>query len=49
MVRQETEIADERNETMSRLPQVAPETATGEAKNLLDVVKSKVGRVPAMT
>ncbi len=34
---------------MSRLPQITPETATGEAKQLLDAVKSKLGRAPAMT
>ena len=34
---------------MSRLKQIAPETATGEAKNLLDAVKGKMGMVPNMT
>jgi uncharacterized peroxidase-related enzyme len=34
---------------MSRFTQIAPETATGKAKELLDVVKSKLGLVPNMT
>jgi uncharacterized peroxidase-related enzyme len=34
---------------MSRLVPVSPENATGEAKQLLEAVKSKLGRVPAMT
>jgi uncharacterized peroxidase-related enzyme len=33
---------------MSRMPVVQPETATGEAKELLGAVKSKIGRVPNM-
>jgi uncharacterized peroxidase-related enzyme len=43
------ELLDEGIHTMSRLPQITPETATGEAKQLLDAVKSKLGRAPAMT
>jgi uncharacterized peroxidase-related enzyme len=35
--------------TMSRIPQIAPETATGRAKDLLDAVKGKLGLVPNMT
>lgn len=34
---------------MSRIQQIAPETATGKAKELLDAVKSKMGMVPNMT
>lgn len=34
---------------MSRLPTIAPETATGKAKELLDTVKNKLGLVPNMT
>ena len=34
---------------MSRIQQVAPKTATGKAKELLDAVKSKMGMVPNMT
>lgn len=34
---------------MSRLHQIAPESATGKAKELLDAVKSKLGLVPNMT
>ena len=34
---------------MSRITQIAPETATGKAKTLLDAVKSKLGLVPNMT
>jgi uncharacterized peroxidase-related enzyme len=33
---------------MSRIPQVQPESATGEAKQLLEAVKTKMGRVPNM-
>ncbi len=35
--------------TMSRLNQIAPETATGRTKELLDAVKGKLGLVPNMT
>ncbi len=35
--------------TMSRIPQINPESATGQAKALLDAVKSKLGLVPNMT
>jgi len=31
---------------MSRLTQIAPDTATGKTKELLDAVKSKLGLVP---
>ena len=31
---------------MSRIPPVQPETATGEAKELLNTVQSKMSRVP---
>lgn len=34
---------------MSRIQQIAPETATVKAKELLDAVKSKMGMVPNMT
>ncbi|MGL4419809.1 MAG: carboxymuconolactone decarboxylase family protein, partial [Gemmataceae bacterium] len=34
---------------MSRLNQIAPESATGKAKELLDAVKGKLGLVPNMT
>lgn len=34
---------------MSRLHQIAPEIATGKAKELLDAVKGKLGLVPNMT
>lgn len=34
---------------MSRLHQIAPEAATGKAKELLDAVKGKLGLVPNMT
>lgn len=34
---------------MSRLTQIAPESATGKAKELLDAVKGKLGLVPNMT
>lgn len=34
---------------MSRLNQIAPESATGNAKELLDAVKGKLGLVPNMT
>ena len=34
---------------MSRLNQIAPETATDKAKKLLDAVKAKLGLVPNMT
>ncbi|MGP0067114.1 MAG: carboxymuconolactone decarboxylase family protein [Isosphaeraceae bacterium] len=34
---------------MSRLNQIAPETATGRTKELLDAVKGKLGLVPNMT
>lgn len=34
---------------MSRLHQIAPEVATGKAKELLDAVKGKLGLVPNMT
>ena len=34
---------------MSRFTQIAPETATGKAKELLYAVKSKLGLVPNMT
>ena len=34
---------------MSRLQQIAPEFATGKAKELLDAVKGKLGLVPNMT
>lgn len=34
---------------MSRLNQIAPESATGRAKELLDAVKGKLGLVPNMT
>jgi uncharacterized peroxidase-related enzyme len=34
---------------MSRFAQIAPETATGKAKQLLDSVKAKLGLVPNMT
>ncbi|WP_010583968.1 carboxymuconolactone decarboxylase family protein [Schlesneria paludicola] len=34
---------------MSRLQQIAPDTATGKAKDLLDAVKGKLGLVPNMT
>jgi uncharacterized peroxidase-related enzyme len=34
---------------MSRLNQIAPESATGKAKELLDAVKAKLGLVPNMT
>jgi uncharacterized peroxidase-related enzyme len=33
---------------MSRMAQIQPETASGETKELFDVVKSKMGRVPNM-
>ena len=33
---------------MSRLTQIAPDTATGKTKELLDAVKSKLGLVPNM-
>ena len=33
---------------MSRFTQIAPETATGKTKELLDGVKSKLGLVPNM-
>lgn len=35
--------------TMSRIPQVNPESASGKAKELLDAVKGKLGLVPNMT
>ena len=35
--------------TMSRIPQINPESATGKAKELLDAVKTKLGLVPNMT
>jgi uncharacterized peroxidase-related enzyme len=35
--------------TMSRIKQMAPETATGKAKQLLDSVQAKFGVVPNMT
>ncbi len=35
--------------TMSRIPQINPESATGKARELLDAVKSKLGLVPNMT
>jgi len=34
---------------MSRIHQIAPESATGKAKELLDAVKGKLGLVPNMT
>ncbi|ADB14970.1 uncharacterized peroxidase-related enzyme [Pirellula staleyi DSM 6068] len=34
---------------MSRIQQIAPEAATGTAKELLDAVKAKLGLVPNMT
>ena len=34
---------------MSRINQIAPETATGRARALLDAVKNKLGLVPNMT
>jgi uncharacterized peroxidase-related enzyme len=34
---------------MSRIHQIAPETATGKTKELLDGVKAKLGLVPNMT
>jgi uncharacterized peroxidase-related enzyme len=34
---------------MPRINQIAPETATGKAKELLDAVKGKLGLVPNMT
>jgi uncharacterized peroxidase-related enzyme len=34
---------------MSRISHVAPETATGKAKELLDTVKQRLGLVPNMT
>ena len=34
---------------MARIQQIAPATATGKAKELLDVVQSKFGMVPNMT
>ena len=34
---------------MSRINQIAPESATGNAKELLDAVKGKLGLVPNMT
>jgi uncharacterized peroxidase-related enzyme len=34
---------------MSRINQIAPENATGKAKELLDAVKGKLGLVPNMT
>ncbi len=34
---------------MSRIPQINPESATGQAKTLLDAVKSQLGLVPNMT
>lgn len=34
---------------MARFKQIAPETATGKAKELLDAVKSKLGLVPNLT
>jgi uncharacterized peroxidase-related enzyme len=34
---------------MSRINQIAPEVATGKAKELLDAVKAKLGLVPNMT
>ena len=40
---------DGKEPTMSRLNQIAPETATGRAKDLLDAVKGKLGLVPNMT
>jgi uncharacterized peroxidase-related enzyme len=53
MLQRETETKKQsRNRkklTMSRLLPVTPETATGEAKELLDAVKSKLGSAPAMT
>src|SRR5262249_32696255 len=39
----------ERTRTMSRLKQLAPETATGRARELLGTVKSKLGLIPNMT
>ncbi len=33
---------------MSRLTQIAPETATGKTKELMDAVRSKLGLVPNM-
>src|SRR5271169_709355 len=33
---------------MSRFTQIAPETATGKTKELLDAVKAKLGLVPNM-
>jgi uncharacterized peroxidase-related enzyme len=44
------EIETRRKEPMmSRLNQIAPETATDKAKELLDAVKAKLGLVPNMT
>lgn len=34
---------------MSRMNQIAPESATGKARELLDAVKGKLGHVPNMT
>ncbi len=34
---------------MARLKQIAPETATGQTKDLLDAVKGRLGLVPNMT
>lgn len=34
---------------MSRIPQIAPESATGKARELLDTVKAKLGLVPNLT
>jgi uncharacterized peroxidase-related enzyme len=39
----------ERIATMSRLNQIAPESATGKAKELLDAVNARLGLVPNMT
>ena len=38
-----------RNPTVSRMNQIAPETAVGQAKQLLDAVKAKLGLVPNIT
>ena len=34
---------------MSRIHQIAPDSATGKAKELLDAVKGKLGLVPNIT
>jgi uncharacterized peroxidase-related enzyme len=44
-----TNLSIWREEIMSRIHQINPQSATGKAKELLDAVQSKLGLVPNMT